>query len=63
MNDKKRVSLRFNFKCPDCGSSFFGTSGCTGDNPKGHCHNTLGQCKFTWDRNTQDEDVFTGIKR
>lgn len=54
-------SLRRVFKCPLCKGRMFGTSDCLGDYPKGHCHdfNEDGtSCQFTWDRKTEDKDVF-----
>lgn len=62
MSDKKHVSLILRFKCPKCGGFRFGTSGCTGGNPQGHCHDFLpdrSRCNYTWDRNSQDKDIFT----
>ena len=57
MNDKQ-------FKCPECGSGMFGTSDCLSDKMTGHCHGNASEgvmacCTFTWDRATQDKDVFT----
>ena len=45
------------FKCPECGSSHFGTTDCVAwVNPVGHCHGD--NCNFKWCRKTQDEEVF-----
>lgn len=52
------VSGTSGFKCPDCGGTYWGTSGCLGPREKmrGHCH-TIG-CKFTWLR---IHDAMVGI--
>lgn len=56
--------LNSKFKCPECGGYKFGSSDCTSDNMKGHCHNDLpdgSRCLFTWDRNTEDEKYFEKV--
>lgn len=50
------------FKCPECGSSHFGTTDCVAwVNPVGHCHGD--NCNFKWCRKTQDEEVFTNATK
>ena len=63
MSDTKyEVSLLLDFKCPECGGYKFGTN-MINNQQTGHCHNfnsdTNMLCQFTWNRATQDEDVFT----
>lgn len=57
------VSLRNRFKCPECGSSMFGTSNCLDwDKAEGKCHGLKyngERCYFSWHRKTEDEKVFT----
>ena len=44
------------FQCPECGGSYFGSSGIPAHT--GFCHDQFGVgCKFKWDR-ANDKDVF-----
>ena len=47
------------FTCPDCGSHFFGSSGCNLpiESMTGHCHGT--GCKFMWSR--KDDALYFSV--
>lgn len=56
--------VRSDFSCPICGSSRWGTSGCTGPKAKqrGHCngYGSVG-CGFSWSRSREDWKVFVFV--
>ena len=48
------------FKCPNCGSSYWGTSACLDwDNAVGHCHDQYNVgCMFKWNRSDDVSSYF-----
>jgi len=50
------------FECPRCGSRYWGTVQLQRGNPaaaEGRCHDEFGKgCRFTWNREKEDAQVF-----